>query len=243
VVCVACLAFLTAPARACDDRFIKKCEKASAAAAAAETVATPTRRLASKRVRVVASRQARHSRLLRHVHGPRFARGARPVAEDQAERTAALPPRSALSRRFQGFIDPQPIAQNDFEALRKPQAIALDFDAAPILPPAEGGEVVAQAAPAASAAVATTPKHVKMLSKPASLIALASAESRPVVLADLSSAKAAMTAAAVVAPAIATEASSAPPDQEKSRFSFHGLVLALCGALGAASALRFVVGA
>ena len=39
-VFVVCLSFLTAPARACDDRFIKKCEKASAAAAAAEEAAS-----------------------------------------------------------------------------------------------------------------------------------------------------------------------------------------------------------
>jgi hypothetical protein len=37
---------------------------------------------------------------------------------------------------------------------------------------------------------------------------------------------------------------AAPPaDDAPSRFSIHSLVLALCGALGAASALRFIVGA
>jgi hypothetical protein len=74
---------------------------------------------------------------------------------------------------------------------------------------------------------------------------LASAESRPVVLPDLPPVRAAVReAAALEAPVILTASPPAvPDDQQKSRFSFHGLVLALCGALGAASALRFVVGA
>ena len=66
---------------------------------------------------------------------------------------------------------------------------------------------------------------------------LASAESRLVTLPPLP-AKAAEPAAP--APAVV---SAAPPGEPQSKFSFHGLVLALCGALGAASALRFIVGA
>ena len=245
-VVVVCLSFLTAPARACDDRFIKKCEKASAAAAAAEEAAAApvARRSASKRVKVIASRQAKHSRFVRRAHAPRFAaRSVRPVAQGQAERMTASSSQTALSRRFQGFIDPQPIAQNAFEALRKPHAMALDFEAAAIVPLAESAEIAAaEAAPAISAAsIATTPKQDKLVAKPAALIELASAESRPIVLPDLPAAKPG-TKQATAAPVMVAEASSAPAGQEKSGFSFHGLVLALCGALGAASALRFVVG-
>jgi len=249
-VFVACLSFLTAPARACDDRFIKKCEKVSAAAAAAEEAAAApaAKRSGSKRVKLIASRQAKHSRLVRRAHAPRFAaRSARLVAQGQAERMTAPSSQSAISRRFHGFIAPQPIAQNAFEALRKPHAIALDFEAVAIVPPAEGAEVVAaETAPAEPAGnVATMPKQDKLVAKPASPIELASAESRPVVLADFPSTRSGMKqAAALAAPVIMTESPpSAPADEQKSRFSFHGLVLALCGALGAASALRFVVGA
>jgi hypothetical protein len=84
---------------------------------------------------------------------------------------------------------------------------------------------------------------------PAAQMELASAESRPVVLADTGAVKPAMAVAAVAAPdlvaapVIMTEAPTPSPDGQGKPFSFHGLVLALCGALGAASALRFIVGA
>jgi hypothetical protein len=77
-------------------------------------------------------------------------------------------------------------------------------------------------------------------------MALASAESRPVTLGEP-----AVPAAAVVAqneqaaPALAQAyVSEAPPakDPAPGRFPVHQLVIALCGALGAASALRFIVG-
>jgi hypothetical protein len=257
-VFVAGLSFLTAPARACDDRFIKKCEQVSAAAAAAEesAVAPSGKRAGSKRVRVVAARQARHSRFVRRAHAPRFvARAAQrtPDAEQAPVRRADVTrtdvSRTALARRFQGFIDPQPIAQNAFEALRKPHAMPLDYEAAAIVPPAEGAETAAAATPAnvvasAATSVATTPKQDRLVAKPVAL-ELAAAESRPVVLPDLPPVRATVKeAAALEAPVIMTASPpAAPDDQQKSRFSFHGLVLALCGALGAASALRFVVGA
>ena len=246
-VFVVCLSFLTAPARACDDRFIKKCEKASAAAAAAEEAASePSARRGSKRVKVVASRSAKHSRFVKRTQGPRFAsRSARGlVLASAAERPVALRSESPLARRFRGFINPQPIAQNSFEALRRPHLIALDFDAAAIVPPVETADAVAAEAPAAPVAAATTPKQDK-LAKPVQ-IELASAQSRPVTLPDLPPAKAAvakpvLAEAAVAAPVIVTEAPAPAP--QPGSFSIHGLVLALCGALGAASALRFIVGA
>jgi hypothetical protein len=243
-VFVACVSFLTAPARACDDRFIKKCEKTAAAAAAAEeVVAEPAKRTSAKRVKAVASRHAKQARLVRRSQAPRFAvRSARGlVLASDAERTP--PAESPLARRFRGFIDPQPIAQNAFEALRKRHAAALDFDAAALLPQAEAGgakPVAETAAPDANPVnVATTPKQDKLVAKPAALIELASAESRPVALAALAPARPAAEPV-LAAPVIVTEA---PPERQPNRFSIHGLVLALCGALGAASALRFIVGA
>ena len=65
-VFVFCLSCFTAPARACDDRFIKKCEKVSAAAAAAEEAAAePTARRGGKRVKVVVARSGKHVRFIK----------------------------------------------------------------------------------------------------------------------------------------------------------------------------------
>ena len=244
-VVVVCLSFLTAPARACDDRFIKKCEKASAAAAAADEAASEpaARRGSAKRVKVVTARTTRHARLVKRTQAPRFAsRSARQLAS-ASERPVALRSESPLARRFRGFIDPQPIAQNTFEALRKPHLIALDLDAVAIIPAVDVVNVAAAAetpAQAAPVTAATTPKQDK-LAKPVQM-ELASAQSRPVTLADLAPVKPARAeTAAIAAPVIVSEAPAPAP--QPNQFPVHGLVLALCGALGAASALRFIVGA
>jgi hypothetical protein len=246
-VFVFCLSCFTAPARACDDRFIKKCEKASAAVAAAEEASEPSaRRGSARRLRVAESRGAKHSRLVKRTQAPRFAsRNARGlVLASASERPVALRSESPLARRFRGFIDPQPIAQNAFEAMRRPQLIALDFEAAAIVPAAEAAGATPAAEPAV--AVATLPKQDKIAAAPPATIQLASAESRPVMLPDPPSAKMAVAkpviaeAAALTAPVIVTEA---PAPAQPTSFSIQGLVLALCGALGAASALRFIVGA
>lgn len=259
-VLVACLSFLTAPARACDERFIKSCEKAAAATFAAEQGASePSARRSSKRVKVVASRKAKHSRLVKRSSGPRFAlRSARRSVlaagdEGQAHETP-------MARRFRGFIAPQPLAQNAFEALRKPRAVALDFDAAPIVPTAETVTAAAPAPVEAAAvpatpptATVTTPKQNRLASRQVALFDVASAESRPVTLPDLPPVKPVVrvaqadVAAPPAAPTPVVQAvvseSPLPAPQPSGGFSIHGLVLALCGALGAASALRFVVGA
>ena len=240
-VVVVCLSFLTAPARACDDRFIKKCEKTSAAAAAAEEAASEpaAKRGSAKRVKVVTSRTTRHARLVKRTQAPRFAsRSARQlVLASASERPVALRSESPLARRFRGFIDPQPIAQNTFEALRKPHLIALDLDAVAIIPAVDVVNAAAAAetpALAAPVTAATAPKQDK-LAKSVQM-ELASAQSRPVTLADLAPVK-----PAIAAPVIVSEAPAPAP--QPNQFPVHGLVLALCGALGAASALRFIVGA
>jgi hypothetical protein len=138
-----------------------------------------------------------------------------------------------LARRFRGFIDPRPVAENSFEALRKPHLVALDFDAVAIASPTVTAETMPEPLPA----VATAPKQDKIAAKPA-MMELASAESKPVTLAPLP-----QPAPAQPATVQASLTASPPADDAPSRFSIHSLVLALCGALGAASALRFIVGA
>jgi len=232
-VFVCCVSFLTAPARACDDRYIGKCEKAAGAQAAEEATA-PAAKRSTRRVKLVTARQSRHARL-RHREAPRFAtRLARNVALDDSERQ----PETPMARRFRGFIDPQPMARHTFEALRKPHAISLDLDGSAILPVVDvaAAAAIAPPEPAVPAGVTTTPKQDKLAARPA-MMELASAESRPITLPPLP-AKAAEQATA--APAVTT---AAPPSEPQGKFPFHGLVLALCGALGAASALRFIVGA
>ena len=131
-VVVACLAFLTAPVSACDDRYIKKCERASAAAAAARRsrAAPAAKRKSAERVQVVASRRAKHMRFAKRTRAPGFAikrEGGMTLASAESRMTTLLP-ESALARRFRGFIDPRPMAQNSFEALRKPHLVALNLE-------------------------------------------------------------------------------------------------------------------
>jgi hypothetical protein len=253
-----CVSFLTVPASACDfDRFQKKCDRELAARSDADASAE---RKSVKRVRAGSRRAARHARNAKRARSaPRFAvnrEGGIKLAS--AEARAVLLPESVLARRFRGFIDPKPLSQNSFEVLRKPHPVALDFDPALIVPavataapaaaeaapapaapepPAAAPAVPATvAAPAVPATVATTPKQDKIAPKAATM-ELASAESKPVALASLASRPA---AAPPVAPAQASVTETPSPT---SRFSINQLVLALCGALGAASALRFIVGA
>ncbi len=244
-VIVASVSFLTAPARACDDRFIKKCEKQAAAAAAAaeESAAVPAVRRKLKRVNVVNSRRSRHTRLVKRSRAPGFT--VRRERDTNPARMTALPPESVLARRFRGFIDPQPIAQNAFELLRRPRLVALNFEPAVAAPLPEVADnapplVAETEAPAAS----ITPKQDRMASKPAAM-ELASAESKRVTLAEPAPRPADPPPAEPAKPQpILTEAPPPPPASDQpSQFSFHKLVLALCGALGAASALRFIVGA
>lgn len=264
---VATCSFLTAPASACDfDRYQKKCDRELAARAQADTATVE--RKSAKRVKVVSSRRARQ--LAKRVRSaPRFAVKQR---EDgmklaSADARAVLLPESALARRFRGFISPKPLADNAFEILRKPHVVALDFDAAAIVtstaPTDAAPSMSAEAAPApavvASAAavlsaaapaitttpkpaVNTTPKQDKIAAKPAAAMELAAAESKPATLAPLASRPAAEPP---VAPAMVQASLTEAPFEtpQPNRFSIHSLVLALCGALGAASALRFIVGA
>jgi hypothetical protein len=257
------LSFHTAPASACDfDRYQKKCDREIAARAQAET-ATVERKSAT-RVKVVSSRRARQL-AKRARSAPRFAVKQREggIKLASADARAVLLPESALARRFRGFISPKPLADNAFEILRKPHLVALDFDAAAIVTPSAPADAAqpasAEAAPATLAsaaavmnaavpaitttpkpAVNTTPKQDKIAAKPATM-ELASAESKPVTLAPLASRPAAEPPVAPAMQASLTEAPLETP--QPNRFSIHSLVLALCGALGAASALRFIVGA
>src|SRR5206468_11324606 len=87
-VAVACLSFLTAPVSACDERYIKKCERASAAVAAtAEEQATPAvKRKSAGRVHMVTSRRIRHIRFVKRGGAPEFATRGRTVLTSAASR-------------------------------------------------------------------------------------------------------------------------------------------------------------
>ena len=253
-VVIASLSFLTAPVSACDERFIKKCEKASAAAAEAAATVPTAKRKSAGQVQMVVSRRSKHIRFVKRARGPGFAmkRDGRMVLAS-AEVRATLP-ESALARRFRGFISPQPIAQNAFEALRKPHIVAVNLEP-PMTSPAMEATAAEPEAPAAApvaAAAATTAKQDRAAPKPAAKMELASAESRPVTLPEIPPVQTKPVSLAV-AHAAATPSlpqtsvtetpTLAPAAPAPSGFSIHQLVLALCGALGAASALRFIVGA
>jgi hypothetical protein len=246
------LSFLAAPVSACDERFIKKCEKAAAAAAAAvaaaEEAAPVAKRKSSGRVQVVVSRRVKHMRLAKRVHAPAFATRGAMVLTSAESRMTTPQPESALARRFRGFINPMPIAQNTFEALRKPHVVSLNLEP-PVALPQEAAPVAALA-PAQSAAIATVvaAKQDRITPQPAATqpaMELASAESKRVTLPDPAAKPAVVaTANAATAPQAFFSATQPAPDEQKpSGFPVHQLVIALCGALGAASALRFIVGA
>jgi len=252
-VIIASLTCVTAPVSACDDRYAKKCEKAAAAEAAAANQAgsASTKRRMVRHVRLVGA----HGRRTR-MHPPGFAvkrAGGMALASDEA-RLTTLVPESALARRFRGFIDPQPIADNAFEALRKPHLVALNMEPAAAMP---AGAI--EAPETAAAAVADTTASIPAAAKQDRIAPLANAAQPPTVTrqAALTDALAAKPVAQVEATAAASQVppaaphavaqaemsavGSAKPADQPGRFPVHKLVLALCGALGAASALRFIV--
>ena len=234
------LAFLTAPVRACDDRFIKKCEAEAEAAFVPEPQgAAPAVRRKGPRVRAAAAGAKPE---MRRMRAPRFTLRARPVpapvvpappptlASDE-ERPVTL--ESPMSRRFRGFIDPQPMTVNSFEALRRPRLEPEHLAPAPTMPGNDMNAVasadeVSAAAEAPPTVVAT---KVAPTMQPAAEPAQRVAEAAPVAL---------PVPVAMPAPVLA-ETAQPPGNDEPSRFPLHQLVLTLCGALGVASALRFIV--
>src|ERR1044072_4800938 len=129
-VAFAFLTYLTAPVSACDERYIKKCEKASAAAAAAaeEQAAPAAKRKSAARVHLVVSRRSKHVRFVKRMRAPEFATRGRMVLTSAESRMTTPASESPLARRFRGFINPTPLAQNAFEALRKPHIAALNME-------------------------------------------------------------------------------------------------------------------
>jgi hypothetical protein len=271
-VIVASLTCFAAPVSACDDRYVKKCEKAAAAEAAAaegQAESAPAKRRIVRHVRLVASTNGKRTRLVTRTRAPGFTvkqeRGMT-LASDST-RLTTLVPESALARRFRGFIDPLPIADNAFEALRKPHLVALNMEPAAAMQ-AAGSIPAAETAEAGS--TADNPASIAAAAKQDRIVPGASAEQAPTVtkqvaLTDALAAKPVAQVEAVASPVLAaaapqgssahqassapqvmpqamlTEAPPAKPADEPARFPVHKLVLALCGALGAASALRFIV--
>jgi hypothetical protein len=256
---------LTVPASACDfDRYQKKCDREIAAREQADAAPVAQRRTA-KRARITQAQRARAVRADRRTRSaPRFAtRRDEGMTLSSAGTRAVSLPENAMTRRFRGFIDPRPVGDNAFESMRKPHLNAHDFHAAMILQPVQVAQAALITSSEAPVAVAVPPKQDRVVAAPAAApvvapvapaaapapaapaggtMTLASAESKPVVLPPLASKPA---VAPPVAPPAVMQASviETGGPAGPSRFSIHTLVLALCGALGAASALRFIVGA
>jgi hypothetical protein len=261
------LAYFTAPVSACDERYAKKCENAAeAASAGGQAESAPAKRRIVRHVRLVPVTGGKRTRAVTRQHAPGFAvkrdRGMS-LASDSS-RSVTLAPESTVARRFRGFIDPQPISDNAFEALRKPHLVALNMEPAAALPAApiavpESAEAASSAADSASAAAAAKQARIA----PVAGAGQAPTVTRQVALTDALAAKPVAQAESVASPGLAapqqasagqgpsapqampqavlTEAPPAKPADEPGRFPVHKLVLALCGALGAASALRFIV--
>lgn len=263
-VIVLSLAYFTAPVSACDDRYAKKCEKAAAVEAVAgeQAESAPAKRRIARHVRLVAATSGKRTRLVTRTRAPGFTvtRERRMTLASDSARLTTLAPESALARRFRGFIDPQPIADNAFEALRKPHLVALNMEPAAAM---SVGSIAAPETAEAATKAADNTASIAAAVKQDRIAPVASADqaptmSRQVALTDALAAKPVAQAEAVASPvlavvpqgsstpqvvpqAILTEAPPAKPADEPGRFPVHKLVLALCGALGAASALRFIV--
>lgn len=225
VVVLACLTCLTAPVRACDDRFFQRCEAEATPPPEADAPAVTTRRKPA-RLRAAVPRADRPERQARRTRAPRFATHYTPAAAtpDPAlilasdEQPVAPAPESALARRFHGFIDPQSMTVNSFEELRRPRLDAQHLTPAPTLPANDA---------AASAEDVAPPEANVIVDPPTVLAAVPAQAALPVVM----------------PPVEVRMISEAPPaTQPVGGFPVHQLVLALCGALGVASALRFIVG-
>ena len=231
--------------------------------AGGQAESAPRRRVV-RHVRLVASAGDKRARVVTRTRAPGFSKHDRGISlASDSSRSVTLAPESTLARRFRGFIDPQPISDNAFEALRKPHLVALNMEPAATMPAAPiAAPETTEAAKAAdtTASVAPTAKQDRV----APVAGVEQTVTRQAVLADALAAKPLAqteTAAspALAAPALAsagsqaastpqvmpqaamTEAPPAKPADEPGRFPVHKLVLALCGALGAASALRFIV--
>jgi hypothetical protein len=263
-VIVLSLVYFTAPVSACDDRYAKKCEKAAAVEAVAgeQAESAPAKRRIARHVRLVAATSGKRTRLVTRTRAPGFTvtRERRMTLASDSARLTTLAPESALARRFRGFIDPQPIADNAFEALRKPHLVALNMEPAAAM---SVGSIAAPETAEAATKAADNTASIAAAVKQDRIAPVASADqaptmSRQVALTDALAAKPVAQAEAVASPvlavvpqgsstpqvvpqAILTEAPPAKPADEPGRFPVHKLVLALCGALGAASALRFIV--
>lgn len=264
-VIVASLACFTAPVSACDDRYAKKCEKAAAAEAAAaegQGESASGRKRIVRHARLVASQSGKRTRLVTRTRAPGFTikRDRGMTLASDSSRLTTLVPESALARRFRGFIDPRPVADNAFEALRKPHLVALNMEPSAAM---SVGAIAAPEAAEAAAKIADNTASITAAAKQDRIAPVASVEQAPTVtkqvaLTDALAAKPVKQAEAVAAPVLAsvvpqlsappvtpqavlTESPAEKPADEPGRFPVHKLVLALCGALGAASALRFIV--
>jgi len=263
-VIVATLSLLTSPVRACDDRFVKRCEKASAAAAVAAENAAEAPVARKKSARQMRAAERRAARIARRS-APRFSvrssdkpeRGM--VLASGDSRMVKLPAESALTRRFRGFVDPQPMASNFFEALRKPHPLPINFEPAETMrldtadvslvggmtPGAVGDATAAAVRAARQDKARPAPTEVPVVaSNTGSLADALTVKQKPkvevaaAVMPQVSVPQ--VSAAQMAQPAMLTEAPQAAP--APTGFPVHQLVIALCGALGAAGALRLIVG-
>lgn len=228
------LPVLTAPVRACDDRYIKKCEAESEAAFRAEqqgpTAITPKRRHVRVRTVTTGSEEVRRPRAPRFVAKraapapvpepkaePRAAVAQEPEAAPPAavaqDAPAAAAPESPMARRFRGFINPQPMVLNVFEDLRRPRLAAEHLTPLPAIPVSDMNATASREEIAAADVAAPFPVKVEPDAPPPS-----AAEPFPVLAQSL----------------------DLSPDRPGG-FPFHKLILTICAALGAASALRFIV--
>jgi hypothetical protein len=182
----------------------------------------------------VRSAKPKHA-TVRRARAPRFAvKRERPRMELASLGTKPVALRdSPLLRRFRGFIDPAPLADNFFDGFRRPRA--------------DHTHMTQEASPHATvmAAVATPDDmSIEPAETTETVPAPAAAAAAPAIV--LPALPVLKVDRVVVTPPVAQAAQpvqvAAPAETPAGGFSLNQLFLALCGALTAAGALRMIVG-
>lgn len=256
-VVAAGLALLSPSGSACDNRYSQSCGPKPSPAVETNQAAKVAKGAPSRKVRAVkrkASRTAASARRkvdnAKRAAARRSASRARQAAKWKSTRQAerrrtaravvqrrknpvasasrqAVRGESVIVRRFRGFITPISMSTNVFEVMRKPR-----LDGSHLVPAATVTVTeAAMVAPSMDGTSAAAPAGAEPETTGSADFQLASADS--VIVSE----------PPVAAPTAQIAETAKPAERPSDSMPLRELFLALCGALTAASALRFVVGA
>lgn len=252
-VVAAGLALLSPSGSACDNRYSQSCGPKPSPAVETNQAAKVAKGAPSRKLRAVkrklravkrtatrtaasarrkSASRARQAAKWRSARQAERRRTARAVVQQRRKPVAAgssQPVRgeSVIVRRFRGFITPISMSTNVFEVMRKPR-----LDGSHLVPAATVTVTeAAMVAPSMDGTSAAAPAGAEPETTGSADFQLAAADS--VIVSE----------PPLAAPAAQIAETAKPAERPSDSMPLRELFLALCGALTAASALRFVVGA